>query len=403
MTSATILTTRFPDFMRIGKTMAVKDSKKEQPKQENKEKEFNHKKFQDNLKEAVEKNKLITKVDDLIAGHLYEQVLSLMKTGYRLTQEQTQTLSDILFIDIQNNNYEELEKWINNGWKLTEKQSLNLLFNEKFQVNEGQKLFSYQTLENLPALGQQIAKFIQNPQFQQEYFKAWLEQITLNEDLPFNSKENILYPLYNNHEYLFKHIQSLTDFTELSKILGDSFLKNSFLEPEEKHIINQNIDFLNNIAKQKFENETQTLTYQAHRYNFDDSLSKTIESKIPNNIDIKELPIELYQHVIEISSLHKYIEPYFSKLKQNKQEEINNVISNTLPELLYHYLIVPDNYRQSLYNKDGKNLEAITTQGLLNIKNNLKNLVNNIEKHKHIHINTDSQKEELLTAIKLNH
>lgn len=379
----------FSHFLEIAKTQRLEENN--QQERQEKQKFQPPENMRQEILQAVAQNKeqsaLHAQIDKLIESHLYDSVFRLIKQGYRPTKEQTSVLSNIFYDDIHHGQFKTLERALDNGWQMTSEQALDILFQPDFQHQFSEQIFAYKVLEDFPEISRQILNFIQNPDFQQAYFKVWVEQIIMSEDLPFGDKHQLFTPLRLNAQYLLSHLQNIQDFTVLSKTLGDILLKQSFLEPEHKLAIEENLSFLDNVAQERFAQHFENLTHQS-QLDFKTSVEHLINNKRIQEkpIALDSLPMVMQQTLEKITELYQHIEPYFSKLKLVKQQEINHLVSERIPEILYHFISLPDSFRKDYYSKDGKNLETITLQEMIGIRDNFQVLVNSIEKFKHQHV-----------------
>lgn len=382
-------TLRFSSFLKIqsiSKSEKQKDNKKENKEEKRK---FSNQQLQDSVHINKNHYKISKDIDSLLHGHMYDNVLDFIKKGYKPNDEQIKKLSDVLYEEIFHENYNSVETWVNKGWNITEEQCIDLLLNEDFQNQYSDSLFSYNILENYPELSKQIINFIKQPNFQKDYFKVWLERFTQEENIPFNDKTKLLFPLKNNPSYLLAHIQTIEDFSELSAMIGDILLKNSFLEKEDKEKISNELKEIEKIGKNLFNDDLKKLEQYIIAENLPSFIQTSLKDKLPSKITINDLPDNLLSIINNISHNYKEILPYFNKLKESKKEEINKLINENLLTTVYNYLMTPENYKTQFYSKNGTNIQSLTLNTLLSISKIFENLVININKFKNQHNDTE--------------
>lgn len=375
-------TSRFSSFLKIQSVSKLK--KEPETKKDNKEekKKFSNQQFKDSVHINKAYYKISKDIDDLLNGHMYDNVLELIKKGYKPNEEQINKISDVLYEEIFQENYQSVENWVNKGWEITEQQCIELLLNEDFQKQHTQALFSYNILEKYPEMSKQIIHFIKQPNFQKDYFKVWLERFTQEEDTPFNDKTKLLFPLKNNPSYLLAHLQTLEDFSQLSEMIGDILLKNSFLEKEDKEKINNELAEIEKIGKNLFNQDIKELEQKIIAENLSSYLQASLKDKLPVNVQVNDLPENLMNIIQKISEHYKEIVPYLNKLKENKKTEINKLINENLLTTVYNYLMTPETYKTQFYSKNGTNIQSLTLNTLLSISKVFENLVTNIHKFK---------------------
>lgn len=295
--------------------------------------------------------------------------------------------SRIHYEEYYNERHKRLEKYLNNGLKLSYDNAVRFLHNnttesysskgalhgnEKFLTEPDYTLKS--KYMEFPELTKQLRDIISQSEFS-DYFLSEFKKSLYKKT---TKDKRDLRPMY----IILRHIEVLTYAPEiLFKNTNFDDLTVIIKKLSYPGIGSHNSQILNNIVNNLYKTDVKrifTETKSAYP-------SQLVENLTLNNIrneehNIKELPKSALDLVITIEDLYK-------KIKSTKYEDsdklhtLNNLLEKRVPEVLSKYLKVDPEYRLTLKSSQGKNAEDLMIDSLINIKDSFINVVEEINQN----------------------
>lgn len=338
------------------------------------------------IEKLKEKEILSQQFNELLKANMIDLALEMMKNGYQINTFQYKKLLPIF--EKHQFSLTVIEKWLKHGWKIDEKMALNILFDKNTDQQQIVSLFKFEAIPEFPYLSQLFISYLQQPDFEIAYLKHWRKSCSYFHHYNFSSLINIL---YNHHQYLFKTVTHINDFILLCKEFSNRFksLEQGGIDYlwfrikcKDNSQIKQAPYFMNDLIKIYFPDGIKKIMDDT-KHNFSAQFVDFVENQsISNKIELKKLPIEAQNIIHDLESIYPDILANLHLLNEQQRFDVNNLMNVKINETLYDYISIPDKYKETLVNKEGKKPIELMMNALYNFSNHIEEIYQTIQQHK---------------------
>jgi hypothetical protein len=331
-----------------------------------------------------EKREISKKVDTYIDGKMLEVVFSHIHSGYKMSASQEKALETTFSTLSKNEQIATLNRVI---WKnVTIKDN----FLVKFFANFSEHVFEKLRSDSVDLISELYGKKLADTDFTDKVYKKWVSDLNKfkpkveNYHYQDKNRNYIRNEIISPMHYFYKNllqgqdledysniIQKLTETTKyymgVKKNYGSSVEFNWFAE-----VLNRvQTYYKNNYDKQIEQDEKKINVLYA-----ENNLAQLAADK-HLKIDTNALPKKMSNVLEEIKCNYLFLNKNIEQLDQEEKFTVENLWTKRVPEILNKYFHADPEFRISMRNNAGKNIEDVTLDSLTNINESFNSIKEN--------------------------
>ena len=197
-------------------------------------------------------------------------------------------------------------------------------------------------------------------------------------------KENLIDPVRNYSEFIFKDVSMAEIFRHLDKL---EYLKTEFTTKnlvysgyyipfELEAVINKLKDMPTTLCNQEIDNDKKHIE-QLYSDNTINQLLIEETNKMINTNNVNQLPQLAKEILNDIKKSYIELNKVLDKIDESEKFEVDNLWNKRIPEIINKYLSVPSEFRNDMKNSNGYTIEDLMIDSLNNIQDKLQQIILN--------------------------